>query len=395
MPMTCTRTPSLFLCLLIAVVAWPQWQQVGPTGAAYGIVHQGDALYMGLLNGGLHRSTDHGDTWTSIDAGITNGTNWWLASVDNVLYCGTQFGPAFRSTDEGASWEDIGLSGARGFVMHHDTLYACEWYAARVSWSVDQGTTWTATEQPDNISGVWPLYTNGEHLFVGGQNGGVYRIAHSSGPWEQVNEGLPHNAVHSIGGIGDILIAGTVYDGVHRSMDAGASWLPSDLVGTNIYALHAMDGRLFAGTAGNGIFTSSDSGATWPPFNEGLTNAQVARITSDDSYLYAGTLGGGLFRFDRDQITAVREADSLLEIHPYPNPCADRCTLQLKLPAAEDVRITVLDATGAVCMGTRTVRVGSGTRTVPLDTRELPPGAYMVRLSADSGEAVARVIVMR
>lgn len=390
-----TRTPYLFLCLLFAVVARPQWQHVGPTGPAYGIVHQGGALYLGILNGGLHRSTDHGDTWTSIDAGITNGTNWWLASVEDVLYCGTQFGPAFRSTDEGASWEDIGLSGARGFVMHHDTLYACEWYAARVSWSVDQGTTWTATEQPDNISGVWPLYTNGEHLFVGGQNGGVYRIAHSSGPWEQVNEGLPHNAVHSIGAIGDILIAGTVYDGVHRSMDAGASWLPSDLAGTNIYALHAMDGRLFAGTAGNGIFTSSDSGATWTPLNEGLTNAQVARITSDDSYLYAGTLGGGLFRFDRDQITAVREAGTTQVARLHPNPCADRCTLQLELPAGGEVSLTVFDATGAVRSAPKVLRLPPGSRALTLDTRDLAPGTYIVRLSAGGGGSVARLMVMR
>lgn len=388
--------PVLLLLSISAPVAHAQWQQVGPTGAAYGVVAQGGTLYAGIQNGGVHRSTDHGDTWTAINTGITAPSNWWLAAVDDALFCGTQFGPAFRSTDGGASWEDIGLDAARGFVAHNDTLYACEWYLDRVLWSVDQGDTWNNTAAPYNANGLWPLHSAGGHLFVGAQIGGVYRITHSGDAWAVMNDGFPNNAVHSLGSLGDVLLAGTVYNGVYYSDDGGLHWTASDLDSTNIQALHAVDGLLFAGTAGNGVYLSTDTGATWTPFNNGLTSQQVARLTSDDTYLYAGTSGGGVFRYGRDQITGVEQGEPLAPLlGAFPNPCDDRLTLRLQLAGPAAVHLTLLDATGAVVAERREGRSITGTHTFHWDTHALAPGLYSCRVAADGAVGVVRVVVGR
>jgi hypothetical protein len=49
---------------------------------------------------------------------------------------------------------------------------------------------------------------------------------------------------------------------------------------------------------GNGVYRSTDGGTTWKPL-EGLTNGDVAALavsSGSSPILYAGTVGGGVFR---------------------------------------------------------------------------------------------------
>jgi hypothetical protein len=56
------------------------------------------------------------------------------------------------------------------------------------------------------------------------------------------------------------------------------------------------------GTVAGGVRKSADGGITWSAVNTGLTNLIVEALAmdpSDPQTVYAGTSGGGLFKFRR------------------------------------------------------------------------------------------------
>ncbi len=379
---------------IITLSAAAQWLPVGTGGNAYSIETHNGALFAGNLGGAIQRSTDHGDTWTETNTGITAASNWCLSSAQGILFCGTQFGAAFRSTDDGTTWENIGLLGAaRGFIEHNDTLYACQWYGGGVDYSTDGGATWQDTDTLIGANGFWPMISVNGDLLVGGQTGGVRRITHSTDVWTSSNTGLANTEVYSFTTVGDILFAGLGNGGgVYRSDDFGATWTASGLDGNIVYALHAMDTLLFAGTSNAGVFMSSDSGATWTAFNTGLNNLQVARLTSDGVYLYAGTLGGGVNRYGIT--TGVAEQrDRTIGISAYPVPCDGRLTTAIELDAASEITAQLLDAAGRVVAEQRTGVRPAGPHQLIWNLEAVAPGIYCCRVVAGTVHGSVRVLV--
>ncbi len=110
--------------------------------------------------------------------------------------------------------------------------------------------------------------------------------------------------------------------------------------------------------------------------------------TSDHVPVYA--------RFDFMPIATASDDDAAprafaLEA-PFPNPFRDATTLTFALPTASQIRLEVFDALGrrvaTVAEGTRP----AGTHEVTFAARDLPPGLYLVRLTAGSQTATRRLI---
>ena len=386
--------------LLAGAHAAAQWQAVGGGGDSYGVVAHEGALYAGKLGLPIRISTDHGDTWTDVNTGITETSNWWLASEQGALFCGTQFGASFRSTDDGATWNNIGLvGGARGFVDHNDTLYACQWYSGEVDYSTDGGATWQDTEPMAGGAGFWPMISVNGDLLVGAQTGGIQRITHSADTWATSNTGLISTEVYSFTLMGNVLFAGTgtsggTGGGVYRSDDFGATWTPSGLDGNIVYALYSTDTMLLAGTSGGGVYMSTDTGATWTTFNNGLTATQVVRLTSDGVYLYAGTLGGGVFRYGIS-LGVEGQQEQAIGISAYPVPCGGSLTTAINLVAPVELTAQLLDATGRVVAEQREGRKPTGTHQLSWNVEALAPGFYSCRVLAGDGQGSVRVVVQR
>ncbi|MBV6404473.1 MAG: exo-alpha-sialidase [Flavobacteriales bacterium] len=385
----------VFLGFGCTVPLLAQWQQVGPVGSAYGIAVQGNAVYAGIMNGGLYRSSDHGATWTLSDTGITVPSIWWLSSIEGVLFCGTQGGVAFRSTDDGATWENIGLNSARGFALHNDTLYACQWYGASVHWSADMGATWQqAAIIPGGSGGLWPLLSHQGRLYVGGQTGGIYGTTASATPWATHNNGLNGHEAYAFTSMGNVLFAG-MGDGVFRSDDGGLNWTASGLQDTLIYALHAHDSLLLAGCGYHGVMRSLDSGATWTPFNEGLTTFGVNRLTSDASHLYVGSLGGGVFRRPLVELTAVPEAGAWpFQVVVAPNPLRQVTEFRLVLDGAVDVCIELTDLAGARIAMLHPGRLSAGHHAVRWQADNVSPGTYLWKAVAGHIRQSGKLVVL-
>lgn len=96
----------------------------------------------------LGRSTDDGETWTTV--GVPDATNapagFWVTAADTWLVYSNS-GKLFRSTNQGGTWTLVATTGTilnAGLTQEPDgTLWAAEYLgAARVWRSTDDGVTW-------------------------------------------------------------------------------------------------------------------------------------------------------------------------------------------------------------------------------------------------------------
>jgi photosystem II stability/assembly factor-like uncharacterized protein len=241
-----------------------RWRNIGPlragrTKAMAGIASQPFTFYMGMVNGGVWKTTNAGRTWTPIfDEQPTGsiGSIAVAASDPNVVYVGT---------GEGLQRPDLAIG---------DGMYK----------STDAGKTWThlGLRDTQQIARVEVDPKNPNRLFVAA-------LGHPYGPNEE--------------------------RGIFRSTDGGASFQrvlfrdentggkdvdidPSD---PNIVYATLLEGRQGpwengAWSGPGGVFKSTDGGSTWKELTKGLpspvNNAELTIAPSDPKRIYAYATGG-------------------------------------------------------------------------------------------------------
>jgi photosystem II stability/assembly factor-like uncharacterized protein len=282
------------------------WRNIGPqrggrTKAASGVPSQPHTFYVGVVNGGVWKTTDAGRTWNPIFDDQPTGSIGALAVAEsdpNIIYVGS---------GEGMPRPDLSTG---------DGMYK----------STDAGRTWTRLGLRDaqQIPQIVIDPKNPNRLFVA-------VLGHPYGP--------------------------STERGIFRSLDGGASFqrvlykdentggidLALDPVDPNtIYAVlwetrqGPWENGVWTGP-GSGLFKSTDGGNTWRPLTQGLpTFAQgLGRIgitvaPSDRRRLYAAVdagRNGGIFRSDdagetwtrsnSDTRVVARPADAAdVRVHP-------------------------------------------------------------------------------
>ncbi len=137
-------------------------------------------------------------------------------------------------------------------------------------------------------------------LFVGTYGEGVFRSEDGGAHWVPANIGLNDKFILNITRVKEgLLFAGTIRAGLFISHDDGRQWSSANLglENTEVHVVAALPTKqLFAGT-GQGVYTSHDQGGHWVPFNEGMGSVLVRSIVADkDGVLYAATQGRGIFK---------------------------------------------------------------------------------------------------
>ncbi len=282
------------------------WRNIGPqrggrTKAAAGVPSQPHTFYVGVVNGGVWKTTDAGRTWNPIFDDQPTGSVGAIAVAEsdpNVIYVGSGEGMPrpdlstgdgmYKSTDAGRTWTHLGLRDGQQIPQ--------------------------IVVDPKNANRLFVAVLG--HPYGPNTERGIYRSTNGGTSFERV---------------------------LYKDDNTGGIDIALDPVDANtVYAVMwetrqgPWENGVWTGP-GSGLFKSTDGGTTWRPltqglpgFAEGLGRIGVTVAPSDPRRLYAAVdagRNGGIFRSDdagetwtranSDTRVVARPADAAdIRVHP-------------------------------------------------------------------------------
>jgi len=280
-------------------------------------------IYVSGSNG-IDKSTDGGESWTSIYGNLTDqrfnelivspqdsnviyavpgdfgvyltrngGVEWIRVTGENVLidafamdpkdsatiYYGESYNGVYQSQDWGQTWTNI-----RGnlVAMYPSAILALGdpgqtvfigLFSDGVFHKNGNETLWTPCGL--SMTGVGPFAadpTNGERMYLAKEKSGLYKTSDGGKHWSLINNGLPEFTVTGLAidpHNSDLIYLGLNEEGLFRSTDQGASWSKVNIgtyfdskVSSLIIDPRNSD-RIFGIYGNQSVLRSLDGGSTW------------------------------------------------------------------------------------------------------------------------------------
>lgn len=338
-----------------------------------------------LLSTGI-KSTDQGNTWTSLQGGIYG---YSYLEVNGILFAGGA-GEVYKSTDSGVTWTSIFNTGGINFIHSmtsiNDSVYIAT-NGAGIWKSIDLGLTWINIANGLPTDSVRSIVSSGNDLILGTKGYGVYHSTDGGLSWVPKNSGLPLNSdVIEIIITNNRLIISTL-SGVFFSDNLGLTWNQTLTSASKVQALFAYGNVVLAGglnTSGNeGVFRSFDDGTTWSLFQDGLPNSceylvGAFGVTAD--YIFCAFDESlcplDIYRMEIESVISSNETDpddSKSGGVIFPNPFRDK--LLFSGFQNQEHEITLYDSFGKMVCEQKI------TESFELNTKSLPSGFYVIRIS--------------
>jgi photosystem II stability/assembly factor-like uncharacterized protein len=292
-----------------------------------GMISFGGYVFAGTESDGIYRSSDRGDTWAKTDINnslLANQRVFTFCIKDNALFAGASNG-IYKSTDGGATF----LRAINGFPASTNvtafsltvssgniiaavdvTLSPTERLDA-IFYSSDNGSNWNQANLPaSNVTFVSSVASDGSSLAYAGvitassSNTGLYKSFNAGVIWVS-RTFVNSDDIERLAANGSNVLESTLFSASYSRDFGELEWAPSSPVGGNI-ATYTLRGSSIFGGNGEGMHLSTDSGVSWISINEGFPvcpRPAVEASCADNSYLFAGTFGEGVWRKVVDPVT--------------------------------------------------------------------------------------------
>jgi len=248
-------------------------------------VMPGQHVYAGTMRGGVYRLSLKGELWESISQGLENTEVKSFLVYEERVYAGTGQG-VYRWAEKQQHWEKIGdgleqvlvpglamldngrlLAATSGKGLHHVQLEQ----AASSKWVDSQSVFVDPRERlPHRYLRVIAV-NQAQHIFLGTQDGGIFRSTDLGVSWVSLSRNLPNDSIRGIVPIGQDIVVATgkgIFQWKHDQQD----WLELN-EGLTRLAIQSLTiagtGDWYVGTS-SGAFRSDDSGAHWENISQGL-----------------------------------------------------------------------------------------------------------------------------
>ncbi len=143
---------------------------------------------------------------------------------------------------------------------------------------------------------VYALGAAGSRVLAGTLGGlSIVDDGHVLANFTTANSGLRHNWITAIVPVGEEWFVGTYGTGILR-LDASGNWRTfvdaTAAFDVNNNALLATDHRVYAGTLGKGLYVYDRASGRWTVLTAGLPSLNVTAVALRDGYLHVGTDNG-------------------------------------------------------------------------------------------------------
>ncbi|HET7734754.1 MAG TPA: hypothetical protein VFK52_02160 [Nocardioidaceae bacterium] len=296
----------------------PRWRAAGlHGGATCQLAASGGDLFAGAGSAGVFRSEDGGATWRprrdtlppdllalDLEAARSSPGTLYVSSYEHGLWRTDDSGGHWRRLTNVATVSDVGVS-----PTDPDTAYmGADQYTFLKT--TDGGASWTdLLDESENLDSdiVTVAPSNSQVVYAAGLQ--AWRSNDGGARWSAFGGPLTHieaMAVHPSDP--DTAYLGTYFDGLHRTVDGGATWQRistgqlDDLPIASLAIDPSRPQRLYAGTVASGdVWVSENAGATWtrrrvPVAQAPNRNEVCALLVRANGTVFAGTRHGGLWR---------------------------------------------------------------------------------------------------
>jgi hypothetical protein len=197
------------------------------------------------------------------------------------------------------------------------------------------------------------------------------------------------------------IFAGTVDSGVFRS-SVIPGWIavgPTGLDFNDIWALAVNgNGDVFAAVGYHGIFLSTNNGGSWNAI--GLTNYTVYALAESGGTVFAGTMGGGVWRRPLSEMVGVighKTPQSSIQPANLRISSASRqincIKIAVSLSYAEHLKLRIYDLSGHEVENLANKNFGVGLHTFTWDTRNISTVCYTVGMQAGEKRFVKSILI--
>jgi hypothetical protein len=416
---TLRRYLIAFSLLALASPAAAQWTRVldVPASDVFSVWANGDTIAAGV-DTSVYVSTDAGASWKHSSKPVAGVTSVQAVRIRNGrLYAGTFGQGVFISDDLGDTWQAFnqGLVGGifdsqldlSDFQVRGDSLYAATLGAGVYVRSLAPAGTWShfgEEFEPNQASTVDALALGGMRLLAAaGGNGSVFFRDPGDVEWTISwldNVGLhPGMQARSAAWTGSGWVVGTNL-GLFHSLFGQEPWTHVNLgIGVLLSSSFATRGQHLFGAFDivNAVVIehSGDDGASWQVL-ESLPNAFVYKLAMCGDDLFAARADGLWLRSTATvSVAGNREASGLHFALAGPQPVRDHARFQFELPEPGSTLIEVFDVAGRRAADRVQGSWSAGAHEVSWDTRDLGPGIYEARLTAEGRQEVVQLVHVR
>lgn len=270
---------------------------------------------------------------SDINALFVSGTNLFAAfQLDGGVFISHYSAASWLPAYNGLPTDMVGqLYAVHALNSSGNTYPIFAGTAKGVYSTLNSGNTWTPAGLA--TSDVRCLANQGNEVFAGTYNSGVYYSSNNGTSWTAISNGLIDTTILSLLYAGvDTLFAGTTH-GVFRTTDNGANWtnisngFPTSFT-AEVNALVKDGNTLIAGSRNGGVFINTMNGNSWTVNNAGFISGGVYSLAIKGTNLYAGIGQGGVWTRALSELTAVDELTvKNNQVTIFPNPVTDFCTI--------------------------------------------------------------------
>jgi photosystem II stability/assembly factor-like uncharacterized protein len=386
-------------------------------------------LYGGAQDNGTNRTMTGGqDSWESIFGG-----DGFVVLVDplnnNYIYAEYQYGNISRSTN-GGLYFDYAMSGISGsdrknwntpYIFDPNNPQTLYYGANRLYKSTNRAQNWQVIS-PDLTNGgangevVYGTITtiavapsNSQYIYVGTDDGNVWRSQNGGTNWTEITAGLPLRWVTRLAvdpydsQVIYVTFSGYRYDSylphVFRSNNGGGNWeeISGDLPeapANDIIVDPSLDSTLYLATD-FGVFVTRNLGQNWAMLGDDLPNVPIVDLDfhQPTRTLIAATYGRSMYTFAVDQLVGItpEPLSDRIDFSVFPNPAIDHIWIDFPVDS-EGFNFEVIDMQGKpVVKGV----ISSSLKPFRVALPDLPDGIYVLLIKDGTKALGSKKLVIK